>query len=161
MGFLESLHQERKERLERIKQAAEALEETRRPPFNPDPPVIIPPSVSITVRSTSPEPPPCNVIIINKFDLILTQLCMYYKVAKFDILSQRRSNFIAEKRHVFIYLLNSLTNMSYSQIGKKIGRDHTTVTHAMQKMRSRYETYKADIEAIQERIRKVLDTEGK
>jgi len=40
----------------------------------------------------------------------------------------------SEARHVAIYLIRKLTNLSLPDIGKEFGRDHTTVLHSIKKI---------------------------
>ena len=44
-------------------------------------------------------------------------------------------------RHIAIYLANSLTSYSFSEIGKQLsGRDHTTIMHSVEKIKAMIET---------------------
>ncbi|MBP3369220.1 MAG: chromosomal replication initiator protein DnaA, partial [Clostridia bacterium] len=46
---------------------------------------------------------------------------------KEDLLGPKRNKDIAFARHVCIYLIKEITEMSYPGIGKMFNRDHTTV----------------------------------
>lgn len=60
----------------------------------------------------------------------------YYKVKVSDLLSKRRSRFIARARQVAMALAKELTNHSLPEIGEAFGgRDHTTVLHACRKIK--------------------------
>ncbi len=60
----------------------------------------------------------------------------YYKVKVVDLLSKRRSRFLARARQVAMALAKELTNHSLPEIGEAFGgRDHTTVLHACRKVK--------------------------
>lgn len=60
----------------------------------------------------------------------------YYKIKLSDLLSKRRSRFIARARQMAMALAKELTNHSLPEIGDAFGgRDHTTVLHARRKIK--------------------------
>lgn len=60
----------------------------------------------------------------------------YYKIRVADILSKRRSRFLARARQIAMALAKELTNHSLPEIGEAFGgRDHTTVLHACRKVK--------------------------
>ncbi len=60
----------------------------------------------------------------------------YYKIKSVDLLSKRRSRFLARARQVAMALAKELTNHSLPEIGDAFnGRDHTTVLHACRKIK--------------------------
>ena len=61
----------------------------------------------------------------------------YYKLKSTLLRSKKRNKEIAHARHVAMYLARTLTNASLPQIGKNFGdRDHTSVLHACNKIKS-------------------------
>lgn len=65
----------------------------------------------------------------------------YYKIRVADILSKRRSRNIARPRQVAMSIAKELTNHSLPEIGDAFGgRDHTTVLHAVRKVKELRET---------------------
>ena len=61
----------------------------------------------------------------------------YYKIRVADLLSKRRSRSIARPRQVAMALARELTNHSLPEIGDAFGgRDHTTVMHACERIKS-------------------------
>ncbi len=62
-----------------------------------------------------------------KIDKIFSAVYKHYGVTKEDILSKKRNKEIAMPRHITIYLMRRLTDMSLPNIGKLIGRDHSTI----------------------------------
>lgn len=60
----------------------------------------------------------------------------YYKMKVADLLSKRRSRFLARARQIAMALAKELTNHSLPEIGEAFGgRDHTTVLHACRKVK--------------------------
>ena len=66
---------------------------------------------------------PVQVVV----DKIFSAVYGKYNVGKEDLLSPKRNKDIAFARHVCIYLIKEITDMSYPGIGKMFNRDHTTV----------------------------------
>jgi chromosomal replication initiator protein len=60
-------------------------------------------------------------------DKIIDYICKRQNVRKEDLLSSRRTAEIASARHVTIYLLRTLTPLSYKSIGKIFNKDHSTI----------------------------------
>ena len=60
-------------------------------------------------------------------DKIFTAIYNKYHIQKEDILSNKRTKEIALARHLAIYIIRQVTDMSLPSIGKIINRDHTTV----------------------------------
>lgn len=74
-------------------------------------------------------------------DNIIKTVGEYYKVKVAEILSQRRSRSVARPRQVAMALAKELTNHSLPEIGEAFGgRDHTTVLHAVRKIKELLET---------------------
>ena len=65
----------------------------------------------------------------------------YYKIRVADILSKRRTRNIARPRQIAMGIAKELTNHSLPEIGDAFGgRDHTTVLHAVRKVKELRET---------------------
>ncbi|MDG6778740.1 chromosomal replication initiator protein DnaA [Thiomicrorhabdus sp. zzn3] len=65
----------------------------------------------------------------------------YYKIRVADILSKRRSRNVARPRQLAMAIAKELTNHSLPEIGDAFGgRDHTTVLHAVRKVKELRET---------------------
>ena len=65
---------------------------------------------------------PINVTI----DKIFTAVFQKYGVIKEDLLGTKRNKDIAQARHVSIYIIRTITEISFPNIGKLFNRDHTT-----------------------------------
>ena len=59
-------------------------------------------------------------------DKIFTAVFNKYGISKEEILGSKRNKDIAMARHISIYLIRNITEMSFPNIGKMFGRDHTT-----------------------------------
>jgi chromosomal replication initiator protein len=69
-------------------------------------------------------------------DNIIKTVAEYYKIKVVDVLSKRRTRSIARPRQMAMALAKELTNNSYPEIGNSFsGRDHTTVMHAVKKIK--------------------------
>lgn len=69
-------------------------------------------------------------------DNIIKTVAEYYKIKVADILSKRRTRSVARPRQMAMALSKELTNNSYPEIGNSFsGRDHTTVIHAVRKIK--------------------------
>ena len=64
-------------------------------------------------------------------DRILEKVAKKYGVSTEDIRGSKRTKEIAWARHISIYLIRKLTDMSLPQIGKIFNRDHTTVINSL------------------------------
>ena len=67
-------------------------------------------------------------------DKIFTAIYKKYNVKKEDLLSAKRSKEIAYARHICIYLIREVTEMSLSNIGDIFNRDHTTIMNSISKI---------------------------
>ena len=59
---------------------------------------------------------------------------LFRSVKKEDLTSSKRSKEIAFARHVCVYLIREITEMSLPNIGKIFGRDHTTIINSIEKI---------------------------
>ena len=60
-------------------------------------------------------------------DKIFTAVFHKYKISKEDIVSPKRNKEIAAARHISVYLIRELTEMSFPNIAKIYNRDHSTI----------------------------------
>ena len=73
---------------------------------------------------------PINVTI----EKIYSAVYKKYNIKKEDILGQKRNKDIAEARHICIYLIREITEISFPNIGKIFGRDHSTIMFSYEKI---------------------------
>ena len=68
-------------------------------------------------------------------DDIIRETALYYQISEDEVKGQRRSKNIVMARHVSMYLIRTLTNLSLADIGKFFGdRDHATVLASTKKI---------------------------
>ncbi|MBR3715475.1 MAG: chromosomal replication initiator protein DnaA [Clostridia bacterium] len=70
-------------------------------------------------------------------DKIFAAIFKKYNVTKEDVLGKKRNREIANARHMAIYLIKEITEMSYPDIGKIFSRDHTTAIASYQTVEKR------------------------
>lgn len=76
---------------------------------------------------------PVNVTV----DKIFTAVFKKYGIKKEDIIGQKRNKEIAAARHISIYLIKAITEMSFPNIGKIFNRDHSTIIASHDKIEKR------------------------
>ena len=68
-------------------------------------------------------------------NLIISQVGKFYNLDESTLKGTQRTKEVAEARHVAIYLVRKLTNLSSPEIGREFGgRDHTTVLASITKI---------------------------
>ena len=90
---------------------------------------------------------PLNVTI----DKIFAAIFKKYNVPKEDVVSKKRNKEIVKVRHIAIYLIREITEMSYPNIGKLFDRDHTTAMASYDIIKKSIATdtlFAADIEGL-------------
>lgn len=70
---------------------------------------------------------PLNVTI----DKIFAEVFKKYSISREEIVGKKRTKEIARARHISIFLVREITEMSYPNIGKLFGRDHATVMSSL------------------------------
>ena len=84
--------------------------------------------------------------------LIISQVCKFFSIEEHVIRSTLKNKGTNEARQVAMYLIRKLTNLSFPEIGKEFGRDHTTVIHACSKIES---AIKSENTSLQNNIRDI------
>jgi chromosomal replication initiator protein len=87
---------------------------------------------------------------------ILKSVAEFYNIALNDLIKRSRKKEVVRPRQVAMFLLREETKLSFPEIGQKLGgRDHSTVIHAFEKIKSESsidESLKQEIVLIKERI---------
>ncbi len=91
-------------------------------------------------------------------DRILDQVSKKYDVTVDDLKSKKRTKEIASARHISIYLMRKLTDMSTPAIGKIIGRDHTTIMNSLDVIESEIKVNSLTELEINELIKDIKET---
>ena len=88
-------------------------------------------------------------------DKIFSAVYKKYGISKEDLLGKKRNKEIAAARHVTIYLLRDVTEMSFPNIGKLINKDPSTVQSSCNIIKTRLAReplFSSDLEAIKKDI---------
>lgn len=73
-------------------------------------------------------------------DLIQRKVCEFFNIKLTDLTSAKRQKAIAKARHIAMYLAKELTTKSLPDIGRSFGgKDHSTVIHAVKKVKENVE----------------------
>ncbi len=95
---------------------------------------------------------PLNVTV----DKIFAAVFKKYDITKEDILGKKRNKEIMRARHIAIFLIREITEMSYPNIGKLFGgRDHSTVLASIEVVKKRIAgdpIYALDIDTLKKEI---------
>ena len=77
-----------------------------------------------------------TVVAKNKTDQVIQIICEHYNLSKEALLSKKRSNDIAIPRQIAMYICRIHLNENLTKIGMAFGgRNHTTVMHAVEKIK--------------------------
>jgi chromosomal replication initiator protein len=89
-------------------------------------------------------------------DKIFAAVTKKYGISREDIEGQKRQKEIMEARHVAVYLIREITELSLPRIGLILGkRDHSTIKSSYDKVQKKIVNnplYAADIEALRHEI---------
>ena len=66
--------------------------------------------------------------------LIISEVCRFYSIEEQVLRGTLKTKNTAEARQVAMYLVRKLTNMSFPDVGREFGRDHSTVIHGINKV---------------------------
>ena len=79
--------------------------------------------------------------MISAYDRLITidnikrEVAQYYNIRGADLSSKRRTRSLARPRQIAMSLCKELTQHSYPEIGEAFEKDHTTVLHAVRKVK--------------------------
>ena len=88
-------------------------------------------------------------------DRIIKEVADYYSRTETQLKSKVRTSQIALARQIARYLSRKRRNISYQEIGKAFGKDHTTVRNNVQKIEKNYDSDQALKHAVDELISKL------
>ncbi len=92
---------------------------------------------------------------------VLKAVADFYNISMADLLKRSRKKEIVRPRQVAMFLLRDDTKLSFPEIGQKLGgRDHSTVIHACEKIKSESaidEPLKQELVLIKERVYNSFD----
>ncbi len=82
-----------------------------------------------------------NIFINNSISSIQSAVAEYFKISVDDLKSKRRTNTVVRPRHIAMYLCRVETDENLQKIGLEFGgRDHSTVSTAIDKIKEDLET---------------------
>ena len=90
-------------------------------------------------------------------DDILNKVCKKYAVKSTDLVSSSRKQNIVHVRQIIMYLSQKCTDLSTTQIGLRIGRDHATVIHSCSLVKKRMGSdavFKREMDVLEHEIYK-------
>jgi chromosomal replication initiator protein len=89
-------------------------------------------------------------------DIIFGAVESFFKVSHTEILGKKRTRSIVHPRQIAIYLIREMTDLTYLDIAKIMGKDHSTIIHSYnlidEKLAENREVFE-EIEAIKELIK--------
>jgi chromosomal replication initiator protein len=84
-------------------------------------------------------------------DLVIAVAAEYYDITADEIRSSNRSRPLVNARQMAMYLCRELTDLSLPEIGRRFGgRDHSTVLHANNKIRTQMQERESSFEQVRE-----------
>ncbi len=84
--------------------------------------------------------------------LIISQVCKFYSVDDSVIRGTQKNKSAVEARHMAVYLIRELTNLSTTTIGEELGKDHTTILYSYNKIK---DALKAGDTTLQNQVRDI------
>ena len=85
---------------------------------------------------------PGNIPTDAMVEKILKQVSKKHGISVEDIKSKKKTDSIATARHISIYIIRKLTDLSLKEIGKVFGRDHSTIISSINKVELNIRTVK-------------------
>ena len=95
---------------------------------------------------------PVTVIV----DKIFTAVQKKYEIKREDIVGDKRTKDIANARHITVYVIRSVTDMSLPNIGKILNRDHTTIMssiNTVERLMAKNPVFRTEIEELVKEIK--------
>jgi chromosomal replication initiator protein len=89
-------------------------------------------------------------------DKVFAAIFKKYSIKQEDIKGTKRNKEIAQARHVAVYLLRTVTDMSLPKIGKIFKRDHTTILSSLDNVEKRMAqnpVFRAEVEELIKEIK--------
>lgn len=66
-----------------------------------------------------------------RFDNIVAKVCARFSITDEEFRSHRKFRSLSHARHLAFYICRKMTNLSYPDIGKAAGFDHTSVIYGV------------------------------
>jgi chromosomal replication initiator protein len=89
-------------------------------------------------------------------ELVIREVHKYFRIPIEDLLGQKRTKELVAPRQITMYLLRHECNMSFPEIGRKMGgKDHSTIMHGNEKIEKNLGTdmrLKEDLSVLKDRV---------
>ena len=79
-------------------------------------------------------------------ELVISQVCKFYSVDEATLKGTQRNRGTVEARHVAVYLMRKLTNLSSPEIGEVLNRDHATILYSVKQVEQKLAKNDTDIQ---------------
>jgi chromosomal replication initiator protein len=89
-------------------------------------------------------------------DKVFASVYKKYNIKREEIVSSKRTKEIANARHITVYIIRQITDMSLPNIGKIIERDHSTVISSIETVEKRMAqnpVFRAEIEEMVKEVK--------
>ena len=83
---------------------------------------------------------PGNVPVDILIDKINSTVAKYYGVTVEELKSKKKTDAVANARHIAIYIIRKLTDKSFKEIGQIFSRDHSTVMASCERVTTNIKT---------------------
>lgn len=83
---------------------------------------------------------PGNIPVDILIDKIISTVAKYYGVSVEEIKSKKKTDAVANARHIAIYIIRKLTDKSFKEIGNIFSRDHSTVMASCERVNTNIKT---------------------
>lgn len=92
---------------------------------------------------------------MDDFAKVMQSVCLTCDVTPAQILSTSREGDIKDARHLLVYILRQHYGLRYSEIGRRLGRDHSTAINSYNVSRD-YLEYNKDYRRIYNTVKELL-----
>lgn len=96
---------------------------------------------------------------MGQFEKVLQVCCMVCNVTPTEVLSKCRRGDIMTARHLIVYLLRFDYALHYSEIGRKLNRDHSTAINSFKQFSNSLE-YRKEEKRLYNTAKELLGMEG-
>jgi chromosomal replication initiation ATPase DnaA len=92
---------------------------------------------------------------MDDFAKVMQSVCIACDVTPAQLLSTSREGDIKDARHMLVYILRQHYALRYSEIGRRLGRDHSTAINSYQRM-SEFLQYDKGVQKIYNTVKELL-----
>jgi chromosomal replication initiator protein len=100
---------------------------------------------------------PGNIPVDILIERIINKVSSHYGVSVEDLKSKKKTAAISNARHVACYIIRSLTDKSFKEIGFIFSRDHTSVMHSCETVKMNIKTVKNIDSEIKSLIKEIKE----